>query len=158
MRISFHNHPSRTIAPPHPSAIARPFHSAIAPSYRNSTLSPQAAKIPSIEGHGHIGCGRMRQVQCLDLCAVGRGCNAQSATENSLPPEEVDQLLGQEAQCQSQRNLLFSTVVNLMSLVVVGNLSLYQCGLSSQGQRDRGSDMFHNIANYATAWDEPIVR
>ena len=40
--------------------------------------------------------------------------------EQTLPPEEVDQLFEQEAQRQYQRNLLFSTVVNLMSLVVCG--------------------------------------
>ncbi|MCG8368550.1 MAG: hypothetical protein MJA27_35095 [Pseudanabaenales cyanobacterium] len=40
--------------------------------------------------------------------------------EQSLPPEEVDQLFEQQAQRQYQRNLLFSNVFNLMSLVVCG--------------------------------------
>jgi hypothetical protein len=40
--------------------------------------------------------------------------------EQSLPAEEVDQLFEQQAQQQYHRNLLFSTVVNLMSLVVCG--------------------------------------
>lgn len=40
--------------------------------------------------------------------------------EQSLPPAEVDQVFEQAAQRQYQRNLLFSTVVNLMSLVVCG--------------------------------------
>jgi hypothetical protein len=42
--------------------------------------------------------------------------------EQSLPAEEVDALFEQQAQRQYQRELLFSTVVNLMSLVVCGIL------------------------------------
>lgn len=42
--------------------------------------------------------------------------------EQSLPAEEVDELFEQQAQRQYQRELLFSTVVNLMSLVVCGIL------------------------------------
>jgi IS4 transposase len=40
--------------------------------------------------------------------------------EQSLPAEEVDQLFEQQAKRQYERTLLFSTVVNLMSLVVCG--------------------------------------
>jgi hypothetical protein len=40
--------------------------------------------------------------------------------EQSLPAEEVDELFAQQAHRQYQRELLFSTVVNLMSLVVCG--------------------------------------
>jgi hypothetical protein len=42
--------------------------------------------------------------------------------EQSLPAQEVDALFEQQAQRQYQRELLFSTVVNLMSLVVCGIL------------------------------------
>lgn len=42
--------------------------------------------------------------------------------EQSLPAEEVDGLFEQQAQQQYHRELLFSTVVNLMSLVVCGIL------------------------------------
>lgn len=40
--------------------------------------------------------------------------------EQSLPAEEIDELFEQQAQRQYQRELLFSTVVNLVSLVVCG--------------------------------------
>lgn len=40
--------------------------------------------------------------------------------EQSLPAEEIDELFEQQAQRQYQRELLFSTIVNLMSLVVCG--------------------------------------
>lgn len=40
--------------------------------------------------------------------------------EQSLPAEEIDALFEQQAQRQYHRELLFSTVVNLMSLVVCG--------------------------------------
>lgn len=40
--------------------------------------------------------------------------------EQSLPADEVNELFEQEAQRQYERTLLFSTVVNLMSLVVCG--------------------------------------
>jgi IS4 transposase len=40
--------------------------------------------------------------------------------EQSLPAEEIDELFEQQAQRQYHRELLFSTVVNLMSLVVCG--------------------------------------
>jgi hypothetical protein len=40
--------------------------------------------------------------------------------EQSLPAKEIDELFEQQAQRQYQRELLFSTVVNLMSLVVCG--------------------------------------
>ena len=40
--------------------------------------------------------------------------------EQSLPSAEVDELFEQEAQQQYHRELLFSTVVRLMSLVVCG--------------------------------------
>jgi hypothetical protein len=40
--------------------------------------------------------------------------------EQSLPAEEVDALFEQQAQQQYHRELLFSTIVNLMSLVVCG--------------------------------------
>jgi hypothetical protein len=42
--------------------------------------------------------------------------------EQSLPAQEVDELFEQQAQRQYHRELLFSTVVNLMSLVVCGIL------------------------------------
>lgn len=42
--------------------------------------------------------------------------------EQSLPAEELDALFEQQAQRQYHRELLFSTVVNLMSLVVCGIL------------------------------------
>jgi hypothetical protein len=42
--------------------------------------------------------------------------------EQSLPAEEIDALFEHKAQRQYQRELLFSTVVNLMSLVVCGIL------------------------------------
>ncbi len=42
------------------------------------------------------------------------------ADEQSLPAEEIDELFEQQAQRQYQRELLFSTIVNLMSLVVGG--------------------------------------
>lgn len=38
--------------------------------------------------------------------------------EQSLPAQEIDELFEQQAQRQYHRELLFSTVVNLMSLVV----------------------------------------
>ena len=40
--------------------------------------------------------------------------------EQSLPAEEIDELFEQQSQRQYHRELLFSTVVNLMSLVVCG--------------------------------------
>lgn len=40
--------------------------------------------------------------------------------EQSLPAEESDELFEQQAQRQYHRELLFSTIVNLMSLVVCG--------------------------------------
>lgn len=42
--------------------------------------------------------------------------------EQSLPAQEIDELFEQQAQRQYPRELLFSTVVNLMSLVVCGIL------------------------------------
>jgi hypothetical protein len=43
---------------------------------------------------------------------------AQALLENALPPSVVDSLFEQHAQLQYTRDLLFSDVVNLMSLVV----------------------------------------
>ena len=45
---------------------------------------------------------------------------AQALLENALPPSAVDSLFAQHAQLQYTRQLLFSDVVNLMSLVVCG--------------------------------------
>jgi len=45
---------------------------------------------------------------------------AQALLENALPPSAVDSLFAQHAQLQYTRELLFSDVVNLMSLVVCG--------------------------------------
>src|SRR6476660_2488517 len=43
---------------------------------------------------------------------------AQALLENALPPSTIDALFEQHAQLQYTRDLLFSDVVNLMSLVV----------------------------------------
>ena len=42
----------------------------------------------------------------------------QAILENALPPATIDQLFEDHADRQYQRDLLFSDVVNLMSLVV----------------------------------------
>jgi hypothetical protein len=54
--------------------------------------------------------------------------------EQSLPAEEVDALFEQEAHHQYQRELLFSTVVNLMSLVVCGILPSVNAAYQAKAQ------------------------